>query len=547
MSLFKASLWFAIGTFFSRIFGLLRESVIAGVFGAGVALDAFFVANRIPNMLREMLAEGALGSSFTKVFSEVWEKDRTKATKLLNDALLLFLSVSIAISLLGVILAPYLVKSMTMISDENLGNTSFFHQTVGLTRLLFPFIGTMIMGAIAGGVLHQQGRFFISSLSPIALNIGYLIGALAFASYLEAKDYPWIRYYIANPGITGLAFGVLMGGLMQCLVQFLGIRRNKFASSLSFKNLKSLSFSWSPELKKILTLMGPMVIASSAGQINVFINTNFATSLETGAVTWLTFSFRLLQLPIGIFAVAVGSVALPTFTRLISANDGHCSEEASTELFKMSEFMLWLMTLCLVFLLGNAEQVISLLFEHGQFSHTDAIKTSEALYYYSFGLLGYGLIKVLTSFYYALERTNYAMKVSLVGIFINFSLNYILVDQFGHKGLAITAAALLSINAIGLMVGLRGENLKIPIRSVVTGISLIIVAFFLSMGAQRFGTFTLSSIELPSQWPEKIRAAISLLVNGTLVGLIFAILGMLRIGRKPKEALSMLRNLKRKR
>lgn len=436
---------------------------------------------------------------------------------------------------------------MTMIGEEGADNASFLHQTVGLTRLLFPFIGTMIMGAIAGGVLHQQGRFFISSLSPIALNVGYLLGALVFASFLETKNYPWIEYYIANPGITGLAIGVLLGGFIQCFVQFLGIKKNSLGLAIWPINIKSLNFSWSPELKKILTLMGPMVIASSAGQINVFINTNFATSLETGAVTWLTFSFRLLQLPIGIFAVAVGSVALPKFTKLISADNDLCREEASTELFKMSEFMLWLMALCLVFLMENAEQVISLLFEHGQFSHNDAIKTAEALYYYSFGLIGYGLIKVLTSFYYALERTNYAMKVSLVGIFINFSLNYILVDRFGHKGLAITAAALLSINAIGLMLGLRSENLKVPARSVAIGISLVLVAFFLSLGAQRLGAFSLTLIELPVEWPHKIRAAISLLVNGTLVGLTFAILGILRVGRKPKEALVMLKKLKSKR
>ena len=547
MSLFKASLWFAIGTFFSRLFGLLRESVTAGVFGAGVALDAFFVANRIPNMLREMLAEGALGSSFTKVFSEVWEKDQRKATSLLKDSLRLFLSVSVVICLLGIVLAPYLVQSMTMIGDESFENINFFNQTVGLTRLLFPFIGMMIMGAIAGGVLHQQGRFFISSLSPIALNIGYLLGALVFASYLEEKNFSWLESYVASPGITGLALGVLLGGFLQCLIQFLGIKKEPFSFFSKKQALKSLGFSWSPELKKILTLMGPMVIASSAGQINVFINTNFATSLETGAVTWLTFSFRLLQLPIGIFAVAVGSVALPAFTRLISAHNGQCSEEASCELFKMSEFMLWLMLPCFTLLLCNSEQIISLLFEHGQFSHADAIKTSEALYYYSFGLMGYGLIKVLTSFYYALERTSYAMKVSLFGIVINFTLNYTLVDHFGHKGLAMTASGLLSINAIGLMIGLRKENLTIPGRSLTYGLSLMLSALILSLGAQRLGAYCLSFIQIPPDWPIKIKAAISLLVSGTLIGLIFAILGMLRVGKRPKEALSMLKSIKRKR
>lgn len=498
-------------------------------------------------MLREMLAEGALGSSFTKVFSEVWEKDSEKAKTLLKDALILFLTVSLVISLIGIILGPYLVQSMTMIGDDTLDEASFFKQTVGLTRLLFPFIGMMIMGAIAGGVLHQQGRFFISSLSPIALNVGYLLGALGFASYLESKNYPWIDQYVASPGITGLALGVLLGGLMQCIIQFIGIRKKQLELEQYFKSLKSISFSWSPELKKILTLMGPMVIASSAGQINVFINTNFATSLETGAVTWLTFSFRLLQLPIGIFAVAVGSVALPAFTRLISAHDGKCSKEASRELFKMGEFMLWLMLPCCAFLLGSAEQVISLLFEHGQFSHNDAIKTSEALHYYSFGLMGYGLIKVLTSFYYALERTNYAMKVSLVGIFINFSLNYILVEHFGHKGLAITASALLSINAICLMLGLRKENLEVPRRSIALGLSLMLLAFILSIGAQKFGVHLLSLLEIPDNWPHKIKAAISLLVSGTLIGLVFITLGMLRVGKRPKEALAMLKSLKRKR
>ena len=205
--------------------------------------------------------------------------------------------------------------------------------------------------------------------------------------------------------------------------------------------------------------MGPMVIASGAGQINVLINTNFATSLGAGAITWLSFAFRLLQLPIGIFAVAVSAVALPAFSRLLSDKTPENKRKLSDQLFHACELMIWLMSACFVVIALSGDDMIRLLFEQGAFTRSDSLATGQALFYYSFGLMGYGLVKVLSSYYYASDRTSWAMKISLISIGLNFVLNYFLVDRFGVNGLAMTASCILSLNALGLLLGLRKDQL----------------------------------------------------------------------------------------
>jgi putative peptidoglycan lipid II flippase len=515
LSVAKSSFLFALGTFLSRLTGVLRESVLAGVFGANALLDAFIIANRIPNLLRELLAEGALGSSFTKVYATLKEQDSQRAHRFLVQSFQFFSLIIGILCLVGIVFAPELVKLMTLFSPETEKHAQFIHDTVGLTRLLFPFIAFMTLGAIASGVLHQKGRFFTSAISSVALNIGYIIGALFFARLLEKHGSSWIESSIADRSLTGLALGVLLGGLLQTLIQFWGMK-----TKLQTKGLVG-RFPWSPDIKKVCKLMGPMVIAGSAGQINVLVNTNFATSLQEGAVTWLNFSFRLLQLPIGIFAVGVGIISLPSLTRVITKKGSpfQVAEKLEEALFLVT----WLVAPCLCFLLINSLPVTQLLYQHGKFTSFDSISTADALFFYSFSLIAYGLLKVLTSYYYAAERTQYAMKVSLFSILINLLANLFFVSHLGHKGLALSTSCTLTLNALFLLWGLRKDKLKWSVAKIGKSIFLLSSAFLISFTLQKLIAPLLENAIFVTKLELKWRACFVLSTNGCLVASIFVL------------------------
>jgi putative peptidoglycan lipid II flippase len=455
-SLTQGSFLFSIGTLLSRLAGLLRESVVAGVFGANLLLDAFFVANRIPNVLRELLAEGALGSSFTKVFSSVWEEDPKRAHKLVWDSLWFFSILSFFICFLGFYFAEELVLLFTFSRSHNDG--LFFKETVTLTRILFPFMGLMTIGSIASGVLHHRGRFFFSAVSPMLLNLGYLIGALIFPSFLFylAHFFPSLNNLSSDLAIIGLALGVFLGGISQTAMQLGGIWK-------TFIKGKWSRFTLSSDLKKVLTLMGPMILGSGAGQINVLVNTNFAALLGEGAVSWLTFSFRLLQLPIGLFGVAIGTVALPSLTKSIKVY-GMISQEVGSKLGEALKLVCLLMLPCFCFLYVNHKPIVELLYQHGQFDSKAAKGTAECLFAYSFSIIAYGSIKVLTAFYYAADKAKIAMLWGVFSIALNYFLNSVLATD--SQGLALSASLVLNLNAGFLLLGLMYQKIWISYKKV---------------------------------------------------------------------------------
>lgn len=476
MSLAKSSLSFAFGTVLSRVLGLVREAVLAAVFGASALLDAFLVANRIPNMLRELAAEGALGSSFTKVFSDLEEKDQKASKALLRDLTVFLCLFFFFFSLVAMSFAPFLVKSL-LLFDSGASKVTFFENTVGLTRILFPFIGFMSLASIFAGALHKKGHFFYSSVTPMALNVGYIVGALVF-SYLLRNHAPlWIEDYLAPREVVGLALGVLLGGFVQMLLLFLGVKKSFFGREKFFAN--GLSFHLSPEVKKVFHLMWPMVIAASAGQVNVFVNTNFATSLGDGSVSYLNFAFRLFQLPVGVFAVAIGTASLPLLAKNLSHDKSY--KDFNDSFHKVLELTFWLLVPCMLFIMINSEEIIRFLFERGNFSRTDVSHTGKVLFSYAFGLLGYGLVKVFTSIYFSLEKIKFAMRVSLISIVTNFFLNMYFVKD-GVSGLAFSTSCVMNLSALFLFIGLLREKfLKVnwqKIFSMLLFLVLSSVAYF---------------------------------------------------------------------
>ena len=433
-------------------------------------------------MLRELAAEGALGSSFTRIFSEIWEHDQDKARKLLGN-FILFIALFLAfICFIGIAFSPFLVKSLFLFR-EGIGETDIYQHTVGLTRILFPFIAFMSFAAVFAGALHQRGRFFYSSIAPIALNLGYIVGAVIFSYFFKKYGSLWIEQQIAPREVVGLALGVLLGGFFQMYLLYLGVKKSFFKKQSIFP--KDFSVRNNPEIQRILKLMWPMIIAASASQVNVFINTNFATTLAEGSVSYLSFAFRLLQLPIGIFAVAIGMVSLPTFTRNITQDKTFSSLNASFE--KSLELTLWFLLPCVCFLMINRYEVIELLFERGKFSSFATQQTSEVLFYYTFGLLSYGLVKVLTSLCFALEKIRYAMKIGLLSIVVNFVLNKILVAQYQVKGLAFSTSLVTSVSALLLFIGvLRVDKVRIRTNFIFRCLGFVLCTSFFALILQNY-------------------------------------------------------------
>lgn len=540
MSVAKSSLMFSIGTFGSRISGVLRESAIGAVFGASAAMDAFNIAFRIPNLLRDLLAEGALGSSFTKVFTEASATNNQRGNELFWEVLRLMFFVTAVISFVGVAFSPEIVRLMTRYEDD-LAGASMFRSTVFLTRLMFPYIIFASLGAISLGALYQRNRYFLAAISPIAFNGMSILGALAFSkAFLVLAPLEW-QERLGDVGILGLATGVLLGGAAQFLVQMIPIFSGLKVSLRRWSRLWPLS----REASKVFVLMVPMVLASSAGQINIVVNTNFATGLQTGAVSWLNYAFRILQLPVGMFGVAVGAAVLPTLVRSLTRKS-QPMEEASKHLLNGILLVLWLTLPCMIIMYFTPFQIIALLFQAGNFRAFDTIMTAKALQGYSGAVVGYGLIKVLTSFYYAVERTRYAMMISFITIAINYIGNAFLIRHFGYVGLAFTATLTLSFNALCLFFGVFVSGVKFERKAFLPHMWALLVASVVTVVIVEvlrdvFGFVGESFLQESSVLAIKSAAAVQLSIFCGVVLTVFGFFGLRTLRVSPVQALRMLR------
>lgn len=451
----KSSLFFALGTVLSRSVGLLRESVIAASFGSGFLLDAFLVANRIPNLMRELVAEGALGSSFTKVFAQINSESDEKAARFYQVIFWLSSIAGLIISLCGIFFADKIVLLLINSSSQT-QNALFLSTCTHLAQVLFPFIALMMLASIAQGALYGNNRYFISAASPIALSGGYILGATWMADLFELYLPTSLDTAFADRRILALATGVLLGGAASLWLQIRAVHR---CITIKKIDLRKQFKAFIPDLKQLGLLMGPMILASSAGQVNVMVNTYFATGLGYGPVSWLSLSFRLVQLPIGVIAVGSAAVLLPKLSVAYKKkNSGH--PEAKKLLADSTSQLLWLLLPCSLFFWVSSLEVVSLIYQYGAFSQQDSIETAFCLQAYSAGILGYGLVKTWTIPFYVSEKTKVAMSISMLGILVNYSLNSYFVDQFGARGLAYTASLLLSWQALMLASGML--YFKIP-------------------------------------------------------------------------------------
>lgn len=454
----------------SRMLGLVREMVFAYFFGASksFANDAYVIAFRIPNMLRDLFAEGALSSAFVPVFSEYLvkkdEKEAFRLSNLVTTALVLILG---TIVVLGIIFA---VPIVGFIAPGFQGNSEKFELTVRMTRIMMPFILLVALAAQAMGVLNARGRFGVPALASSFFNLGSIIGGLLVAAFLADPTFSHpIRSIVEKPteGIIGMAYGVLIGGFLQYAVQWPSLAR------AGFRYRPMLSFS-DPGLRRILSLMGPAIIGGAAVQVNVLVNSNFASNIGgTGPVSWLSYSFRLMQFPIGVFGVAIATATLPAISRDAAAkavNDFRHTLASSIRL------ALLLTIPSSVGLIVLRMPIIALIYQRGHFTANDTERTANVLAFFAIGLAGYSAIKILAPAFYALGDSRKPMIISLISMAINYLMNWMLVDKFQERGLAFSTSAVALLNFVLLYLMMQRRLKGIEGRETTMAVGKIILA-----------------------------------------------------------------------
>jgi putative peptidoglycan lipid II flippase len=414
-------------TMLSRVFGFLRDVVVAAFFGAGLVTDAFFVAFRIPNLLRRMLGEGSLTVSFVPVFTEYLnKKTRAEALELANIAFTMLSVILVMVSIIGVIFSPVIV---TVMAPGFTKVPAQYELTVFLNRLMFPYIFFISLVALCMGILNALRHFAAPALSPVVLNISMIIAALT------------LRDFFGEP-IVALAVGVMIGGVLQLAMQW------PFLVRMGIRLKPAFNFAH-PGLKKIGLLMLPAVFGAAIYQINIFIGTILASFLPRGSVSYLYYADRIVELPLGVFAIAVGTATLPSFSNQISRGN---FEEFKKTLAFSTRLILFITIPAMIALIALREPIISVLFQRGHFDAASTILTAQALFFYAVGLWAFSVIRVIISAFYALQDTMTPMKAAIVALVVNVIFSLLLMFPLKHGGLALATSIASAVNVILLMV-----------------------------------------------------------------------------------------------
>jgi putative peptidoglycan lipid II flippase len=444
----------------SRVLALVREQVIAYLFGAGNAVDAYNVAFRIPNLVRDLFAEGAMSAAFVPTFTRTLSRGGKEAAWRLGRQVLTALLIATGLLVvLGMVFAPALVRAFAGSFSEVPGKLEL---TVLLTRLMLPFLMMVAVAAAFMGMLNSLNRFFVPALSPAMFNVGSLVCLLALVPLVPGLGWP---------PITAAALGVLVGGLGQAALQWPMLRREgfRYRPALDLRD---------PGLQRVLILMGPGTLGLAATQINVFVNTVLATGEGTGAVSWLNYAFRLMYLPLGIIGVSIATAAIPAISRHAARDDlGGVRKEVVGGL----SMMLLLNVPATLGLVVLARPIVSLLFERGQFSAADTDATALALICYAVGLTGYSAVKIASPTFYALHESRTPVLVSVGSVAVNVALNLVLVRYLSYYGLALGTSITALLNAGILLTllrrrlgGLEGRRLfSVLVR---TGVAALVMA-----------------------------------------------------------------------
>ena len=451
-------------TMVSRVLGYVRDFFIARVFGAGLLTDAFFVAFKIPNLLRRLFAEGAFSQAFVPILAEYKNKSALAETRTLIDAIstVLFLALVVAAAL-GVALAPLIVY---LTAPGFAAEPEKFAVTVQLLRITFPYIVFISLVALSAGILNTWNRFAVPAITPALLNVAFIVGAAFFAGYFD-------------PPILVLAWAVFAGGVLQLLFQI------PFLMKMKLLPRWRLDLSH-PGVRRVLFLMAPAAFGVSVSQISLVLNQIFASFLPTGSVSWLYYADRLMELPAGVLGVAVGTILLPSLSKY----------HASANPAEYSRLLDWGLRITVLLAVPAAAALavlalplIAMLFQYGRFGVDDAWMTRQALVAYSFGLVGMILVKILAPGFYARQNVRTPVKIGLVTLVATQLMNLGLVGPLRHAGLALAIGLGACLNAGLLYFYLRRSNIFVPqpgwplfILKVLAAVSFMAIVLFSTMG-----------------------------------------------------------------
>ncbi|MBX9810178.1 MAG: murein biosynthesis integral membrane protein MurJ [Burkholderiales bacterium] len=437
MNLLKAMATVSGMTLISRILGFIRDAVIARAFGAGLATDAFFVAFKIPNLLRRLFAEGAFSQAFVPVLAEYKHRRGAQETRLLVDHISALLGLALfVVTLIGVIAAPAIIY----VSAPGFAATpEKFNLTISLLRVTFPYILFISLTSFAGGILNTYSRFSVPAFTPALLNLSFIAFALWAAPYFD-------------PPVMALAWAVFCGGVLQLLFQVPFLLRIKLLPRFRL-DLRDAGV-W-----RVMRQMGPAVFGVSIGQVSLLINTIFASFLATGSVSWLYYADRLMEFPSGMLGVALGTILLPSLSK-------HYADRSSGEYSKLLD---WGLRLTLVLALPAAlalallaVPLITTLFHYGAFTVTDVFNTRSAVMAYSIGLVGLIMVKVLAPGFYAQQNIRTPVRIAVVTLFATQAMNFIFIWPFKHAGLALAIGLGACLNAALLYYQLRRHAIYTP-------------------------------------------------------------------------------------
>lgn len=454
-----------VATMGSRLLGLARQTAIAAFFGASPgALDAYNVAVRVPGLLRDLFAEGAMSAAFVPTFARHLHQDgHDAAWRLASQVINVLLLVTGTLVVIGIVFAEPLVD--LYVAEEFANTPGLMDLTVGLTRITMPFLALIALAAVFMGMLNAMRQFFVPALSPAMFNVALILAAVSSA---------WVASTFGVAPIYGLAVGFVLGGVGQMAVQWPALRR------AGFRHRWTLDLQ-DRGLREVLALMGPGTLGQAAAQVNLAVNIFLATSQPLGSVTYLTFAFTYMYLPIGIFGVSVSTASIPDLAVHAGAR---AWDEMRRVLSAALRLMLMLSVPSCVGLIVLAVPIIELTLEYREFTHAQTLGVATALMAYAPGLVGYSLVKIASPSFYAMQDARTPLMVSVLTVVANIALNLTLVRVMGYPGLALGTALAAMLNAGVLLAllsrrigGLDGARVlrtatKITVASVVMGVAV---------------------------------------------------------------------------
>jgi putative peptidoglycan lipid II flippase len=504
MNLLKSASIVSLLTLASRVTGLVREQLVAAAFGASAATDAFNVAFRLPNLFRRLFAEGAFSQAFVPVLAATRAAEGDEVTRRLVDAVATVLTWTlIAVCALGVVGAPILVWLMASGLER-------FDTAVLLTRFMFPYIGFMSLVALSAGILNTWKRFAVPAATPVLLNLSFIVAAWQGA--------PWFERMGLDP-ILALAAGVMLGGVLQLAVQWPALRRVGCLPRIGM-GPRAVRDAWRhPGVQRVLRQMAPALLGVSVAQISLLINTQIASHVGVGAVSWLTYADRLMEFPTALLGVALGVVLLPQLSAARAKEDA----AAFSALLDWGLRLVLLLALpCALALLIFPQALVAVLFHYGAFEARDVQMTVQALMGYGVGLMGLIGLKILAPAFYARENVKTPMKVGIVALVLTQAMNLVFVPWLGHGGLALSIGVAALFNAGTLLFLLRRRGLYLPSPGwggfmLRVGVACAVLAGVLAFAARR-----IDWIGLQAHWAQ--RAGWMALVLGGVALLYFAML-----------------------